>query len=49
MDGTVLDTLADLLLAMNHALREHGLGERTQYQMRSYVGNGLYMMAARAV
>lgn len=49
MDGTVLDTLADLLLAMNHALREHGLGERTLDQMRSYVGNGLYMMAARAV
>ena len=49
MDGTVLDTLVDLLSAMNHALKVHGLGERTLDEMRSYVGNGLYMMAKRAV
>ena len=49
MDGTVLDTLGDLLGAMNHAMRQHGFGEHTLDEMRSYVGNGLYMMAVRAV
>ena len=48
MDGTVLDTLEDLLGAMNHALEGQHLGSRTLDEMRSYVGNGLYMMAVRA-
>ena len=43
MDGTVLDTLGDLLGAMNHAMRQHGFGEHTLDEMRSYVGNGLYI------
>ena len=49
MDGTVLDTLEDLLGAMNHAMREHGFKEDTLEEMRSFVGDGLYMMAVRAV
>jgi len=49
MDGTVLDTLADLLAAMNHALEKQGLEKRTLPEMQSFVGNGLYMMAVRAV
>ena len=48
MDGTVLDTLEDLLGAMNYALARQQLGSRTLDEMRSYVGNGLYMMAVRA-
>ena len=49
MDGTVLDTLEDLLGAMNHAMRRFGFQEHTLDEMRSFVGDGLYMMAVRAV
>ena len=49
MDGTVLDTLGDLLSAMNHAMRLHGFGEHTLSEMQTFVGDGLYMMAVRAV
>ena len=49
MDGTVLNTLEDLLGAMNHAMRTHGFKEHTLSEMQSYVGDGLYMMAKRAV
>ena len=49
MDGTVLDTLEDLLSAMNHAMAQHGFQAHTLDEMRSFVGDGLYMMAVRAV
>ena len=49
MDGTVLNTLEDLLDAMNVAMREHGFCEHTLDEMRTFVGDGLYMMAVRAV
>ncbi|MBQ3761787.1 MAG: HAD family hydrolase [Clostridia bacterium] len=49
MDGTVLDTLGDLLGAMNHAMAEHGFKAHTLEEMRSFVGDGLYMMAVRAL
>lgn len=48
MDGTVLDTLSDLLGALNHALELHGLPKHTLEQMRSYVGSGLYAMVTRS-
>lgn len=40
LDGTLLDTLDDLLDATNYALRFHGFPERTRQELRSYVGNG---------
>lgn len=49
MDGTVLNTLEDLLAAMNHALTKRGMPPHTLKEMQSFVGNGLYMMAVRAV
>ena len=49
MDGTVLDTLEDLLGAMNHAMERHGFEKHTLDEMRTFVGDGLYMMAVRAV
>ena len=49
MDGTVLDTLEDLLNALNYALEKHGHGRRTLAQMRGYVGSGLYAMVTRAL
>ena len=49
MDGTVLDTLQDLLSALNYALGRHGHGQRTLEQMTAYVGSGLYAMVTRAL
>ena len=49
MDGTVLDTLEDLLGALNYALERHGHGSRTLEQMRAYVGSGLYAMVTSAL
>jgi len=40
LDGTLLDTLEDLLDATNYALRLHGYPERTLPELRRFVGNG---------
>ena len=40
LDGTLLDTLEDLLSATNYALRVHGYPERTLGELRRFVGNG---------
>ena len=34
LDGTLLDTLEDLYLAVNHALAAHGLPGRSRWKMR---------------
>ena len=40
LDGTLLNTLEDLLDATNAALRHFGRPERTLAELRSFVGNG---------
>ena len=40
LDGTLLNTLEDLLDATNYALRTHGFPEKTLEQLRKVVGNG---------
>lgn len=40
LDGTLLDTLEDLLDATNYALGVHGYPARTLGEMRRFVGNG---------
>ena len=40
LDGTLLETLADLTDAVNYALRQYGCPERTLEQVRLAVGNG---------
>ena len=40
LDGTLLDTLEDLLDATNHALAEFGYPPRTLPELRRFVGNG---------
>jgi len=42
LDGTLLDTLEDLLAATNYALRVHGFRERTLPELRRFVGNGAF-------
>lgn len=41
LDGTLLDTLQDLYLSVNHALRQHNMPERTLEEVRQFVGNGV--------
>ena len=40
LDGTLLDTLEDLLDATNYALHCHGYPQRTLPELRRFVGNG---------
>ena len=42
LDGTLLNTLEDLLDATNHALEVHGFPRRTLPELRRFVGNGAY-------
>lgn len=48
LDGTLLDTLGDLTAAVNVALREFHLPERTKEEVRSFVGNGVRLLMERA-
>ena len=49
LDGTLLDTLGDLADAVNAALAKHGFSLRTEDEVRSFVGNGIGKLIARAV
>ncbi|MBQ9859448.1 MAG: HAD family hydrolase [Clostridia bacterium] len=40
MDGTILDTLGDLVASVNYALAQHGFPTHTAKEIRSYLGNG---------
>ncbi len=40
LDGTLLDTLADLTAAVNYALHRQGYPPRTPEEVRTYLGNG---------
>ena len=46
MDGTLLDTLADLTAAVNHTLEQHGYPRRTIEQVRKGLGNGAAKLVA---
>ena len=49
LDGTLTDTLEDLFLSTNHALRSCGLPERGLDEVRRFVGNGVRKLIERAV
>ena len=49
LDGTILDTLADLTASVNHALAAHELPPRTADEVRAFVGNGIRNLIVRAV
>ena len=46
MDGTLLDTLADLAAAVNHTLAQYGYPQRTVEQVRRGLGNGAVKLMA---
>ena len=41
LDGTLLNTLADLAAATNYTLRKNGFPERSTDEVRMFVGNGI--------
>ena len=49
LDGTLLDTLADLADAVNFALTQFGYPVRTLEEVRRFVGNGARRLIALAV
>lgn len=49
LDGTLLDTLADLHASVNFALEKFSFPKRSQEEVRSFVGNGIAMLIKRAI
>ena len=49
LDGTLLNTLEDLYLATNAAMRHVGAAERTKDEVRAFVGNGIKLLITRAL
>lgn len=49
LDGTLLNTLADLAAATNYTLRKNGFPERSTDEVRMFVGNGIGKLIERAV
>ena len=49
LDGTLTDTLDDLADSVNYVLDKHGYPTRSRDEIRSFVGNGLYMLMRRSL
>ena len=49
LDGTLLDTLADLRQGINYALGTQGFAPRSMAEVRAFVGNGIWKLVERAV
>lgn len=49
LDGTLLNTLEDLYLSANAALKSFGMPERTMEEVRRFVGNGVRNLMIRCV
>lgn len=49
MDGTILDTLEDMVHSINAALAAEGFPTRTVEEVRRFVGHGNHRLAERAV
>jgi phosphoglycolate phosphatase len=48
LDGTLVDSLADIAAAMNHSLTQHGLPTHPVADYRSYVGEGVMVLVRKA-
>ena len=48
-DGTVADSLGDIRNAVNHALRQFGLPERSAQELKHLLGNGARYLIRKAV
>ena len=48
MDGTLLDTLADLTDSLNAVLEKNGFPTRSAREVRSFLGNGVRFLISSA-
>ena len=48
LDGTLLNTLGDLTAAVNHGLAAQGFPTHTEAEVRTYIGDGVKELIARA-
>jgi phosphoglycolate phosphatase len=48
LDGTLVDSLADIAAAMNHSLAQHGLPTHPVADYRHYVGEGVMVLVRKA-
>ena len=49
LDGTLLNTLPDLTFIVNKTMREYGLPERAEEEVRMFVGNGVRLLFERSL
>ena len=49
LDGTVLDTLADLVNSVNHVLETFGFPRRSAAEIRGFLGNGIRKLIERSL
>lgn len=49
LDGTIVDTVADLAESANFALRQQKFPEHSQDEIKSFVGNGIEKLLERAL
>ena len=49
LDGTLLDSLADLAASVNHALARHGYPTHELASYKHFVGSGIYKLLERAL
>lgn len=49
LDGTLLDTLADLTDSVNEALHLHKLPKRTNNEIQSFLGNGMSVLIEKSI
>jgi len=49
LDGTLLDTLADLAASVNHAMRTNNMPEHSIDDIRLFVGNGVKKLMERSI
>lgn len=49
LDGTLLNTVKDLHIALNYALKEHNLPLTTEIKTTSMLGNGIDVLVAKAI
>ena len=49
LDGTLFNTLGDLSVAVNYALRHFGLPEHDEQRVRTFIGNGSMKLIERSM
>lgn len=49
LDGTLVDSLTGITSALNHSLAEHGYEQLDTPTIRSYIGDGSWMLCKRAL